>query len=220
MDKPKESESTMSAAAAQAVKDANLETLFSDADADISPEDWKAEDVFLGVGYEKKIDMGSHKVRWTAYNIVVLTHSEEDKDAVTAVPILDPKTNAITKVRIQKPRIPGILKNNKGEVVIHHLLGGNKKAATSFGEAVYNDENDLFTTVDVHFPNPIRKIISTVNDVHLNIESKDSFTCKTCRTQQVLETVNAVAFEVEEVAVRQTAGKKNKKTKTRCEISE
>ena len=220
MDKSQEKVASMSTGAAKVAENASMGNLFSEADADISPEDWKAEDVFLGSGFEKKVDMGSHKMRWTAYNIVVLTHCDEDKTAVTATPITDPKTGTIRTVRIQKPRIPGILQNEKGEVVISYLLGGNKRAAVSFGEAVYNDNGDLYTIVDVHFPNPIRKIISHVNDVHLNIEGKNKIQCKFCGIQEVLETANAVAFEVEEVAVRQTAAKKTKKKNMKCEISE
>jgi hypothetical protein len=220
MDKEQGKETNMSEGAAKAAAAAKPDLLYSEADADISHEDWKAEDVFLGAGYERKIDMGSHKIRWTCYSIVVLCHCEEDKDAVKAIPIVDPATNTITKVRIQKPRIPGILRNEKGEIVIQCLLGGNRKAAESFGEAVYSDDNNVWTIVDVHLPNPIKKIISPINDVHLNIEGKGKVTCKVCSVQEVLETVNAVAFEVEEVAVRQTAAKRTRKTKMRCEISE
>lgn len=210
----------MSEGAAKAAENAKAENLFSDAATDIDKDDWTAEDVFLSKSYEKKIDMGSHKLRWDAFSIVVLVHCEEDKELVTAVPITDPVTQTIRSVRITKPKIPGILKNDKGEVVIHYLLGGNKKASASFGEAVYNDDNDVYKHIDVHFDKPIRRVISPINDVHLQLQSKNKIQCNYCGVKEVLECVNAIAFEVEEVAVRQTAAKKTRKTKVNCEISE
>ena len=84
----------MSAGAVEAAKKA-LANL-SEADADVGHEDtginrWTAEDVYLSHGYTKKMDMGNHKLKWTAYSIVVLFHCAEDKDLVTATAIAEPK---------------------------------------------------------------------------------------------------------------------------------
>ena len=210
----------MSAGAAKAAADATPALLFSGSDADIDLDDWKAEDVYLGAPYEKKIDFGTHKVRWTAYPIIVLTHSEEDKEAVGAFAITE--KGVCTKVRITKPRIPSIFRGGIGETVIGNLLAKNRRAAESFGENVYNDNNDPHTIVDVSFPKPVRKIVTPMNNLHLGIESGHTSLCKCgiCQFREIQETVNAVAYEIEEVEVRQTAGKKSKKKRATCRIDE
>ena len=189
----------MSEEAAKAAAQAHL--LFSSADADIDEDNWTAEDVFLSKAYEKKLDTGTSKYRWNAYMIVILTHCQSDSEKCGALPLTANREAAVHTVRVSKPRIPGILKDGKGTIVIQNLMNGNKKAADSFGESVCNDNGNENVLVDVHFPRPIRKIVTKVI-----IDKKLNFF--------------AVAFEVEEVEVRQTAKKRAKQKSARCEVSE
>ena len=217
---PKE-DPKMSASAANVAANTKRTDLISDADADINLKKWSAEDVYLSRAFEKKADMGNKKIRWNAYTIVVLLHCEADKDYVTAKPIVDKETGKIYTVRIEKPKIPGVFQYSMGSVIIQCLLGGNKKAAESFGESVCEDTDGNVIRVDVHFDDPIRKTVAPTNDIHLDVEAADPGHCKCGReVKRVLEKCNAVAFEVEEVEVRETGRTKGKKQRKSVKISE
>ena len=227
---PNESdEPSMSAGAAQAA--ANSDNLFSTADADIGLERWTAEDCCLSQACEKKADLGNVKMRWNACVLVVLTHSKADKDAVECVPVIPQghdKTKSLEKpiasVRITKKRVASVLRNATGAVALAAVCGDNKKAAASMGESVCNDDNDPVCIVDAHFPNPIRRVVPKIKDVHLELTASGCQTCKACLhnspCKKTCEIANAVAFEIEEVAVRQTHNTDAVKTASQVDISE